>query len=108
MSTYHYDPKVTRADREIAAADLRGLIENIRVLHKKAGYRMLQHYLLRAGHKVSEYKLRKTMKEFKLHIKLKRRYVRTTNSKHGLKIYPNLLEIFRPKNINQVWVSDIT
>ncbi len=108
MSTYYFDPKVTRADREIAAADLRGLIENIRVTHKKAGYRMLQHYLLRAGHKVSEYKLRKTMKEFKLHIKPKRRYVRTTNSQHGFKVYPNLLENFRPKKINQVWVSDIT
>lgn len=64
MSTYYFDPKVTRADAEIAAADLRGLIENIRVTHRKAGYRMLQHYLLRAGHKVSEYKLRKTMKQF--------------------------------------------
>ena len=108
MSTYYFDPKVTRADQEIAAADLRGLIENIRVTHKKAGYRMLQQYLLRAGHKVSEYKLRKTMKQFKLHIKLKRRYVRTTNSKHGFKIYPNLLQEFRPNNINQAWVSDIT
>lgn len=49
MSTYYFDPKVSRADQEIAAADLRGLIENIRVLHKKAGYRTLQHYLVRAG-----------------------------------------------------------
>ena len=108
MSTYYFDPKVTRAEAEIAAADLRGLIENIRVTHKKAGYRTLQHYLLRAGHEVSEYKLRKTMRAFKLHIKPKRRYVQTTNSQHGFKVYPNLLENFRPKKLNQVWVSDIT
>ncbi len=108
MSTYYFDPKVSRADQEVAAADLRGLIENIRVTHKRAGYRMLQRYLARCGHEVSEYKLRKTMKEFKLHIKPKRRYIRTTNSNHGFKIYPNLIKKFRPKKVNQVWVSDIT
>ena len=108
MSTYYFDPKVSRADQEIAAADLRGLIENIRVTHRRAGYRTLQHYLARSGHAVSEYQLRKTMKEFKLHIKPKRRYIRTTNSNHGFKVYPNLIKIFRPKKVNQVWVSDIT
>ncbi|MBL7554278.1 MAG: hypothetical protein JNM24_00540 [Bdellovibrionaceae bacterium] len=52
MSTYYLDPKVSRADQEVAAADLRGLIENIRVTHKRAGYRMLQRYLARSGHVV--------------------------------------------------------
>ncbi len=108
MSTYYSDPKVSRADQEIAAADLRGHIENIRITHKRAGYRTLQHYLRRTGVEVSEYKLRKIMKQFKLHIKPKRRFIRTTNSKHGFKIYPNLLKKFRPKKTNKAWVSDIT
>ena len=108
MSTYYLDPKISRADAEVAFADLRGLIENIRVTHKKAGYRMLKHYLRRSGVQVTEYKLRQTMKLFKLHIKPKRRYIRRTNSKHSFRIYPNLIKTFRPDSVNQVWVSDIT
>lgn len=33
---------------------------------------------------------------------------RTTNSRHGLPKYPNLIREFIPNKINQLWVSDIT
>lgn len=48
------------------------------------------------------------LRENNLLIKPRRRYITTTNSKHWLKKYPNLIkdmEITRPE---QVWVSDIT
>jgi putative transposase len=38
----------------------------------------------------------------------KRSYVKTTNSKHWMKKYPNLLENVRLSSPEQVWVSDIT
>jgi transposase InsO family protein len=48
------------------------------------------------------------MRDEGLLIRRKRKYVKTTNSEHGFKIYSNKikeLEILRP---NQVWVCDIT
>jgi transposase InsO family protein len=41
-------------------------------------------------------------------IKPKRSYHKTTNSKHWLHKYPNLLKDTKAKQINEVWVSDIT
>jgi transposase InsO family protein len=108
MSSYYYDPKVSRSEKEEWEADLRGKIEQIRITHPKTGYRTLLRYLKRSGVFVSEYKLRKVMKLFSLGIKPKRRYVRTTNSQHGFQVYPNLLKDFKTTKMNQVWVSDIT
>ena len=41
-------------------------------------------------------------------IKPKRSYIKTTNSKHWMKKYPNLLEDIQLHRPEQVWVSDIT
>lgn len=109
MSTYYSDPKVSRAEAEEDLADLRHHIENIRITFPKTGYRMLHQYLERDKIKISEYKLRKVMSQFKLfQKKKKRRFVRTTNSEHGFGVYPNLIKKIQVTRLNQVWVSDIT
>jgi len=69
---------------------------------------MLLNYLRRGDVHISEYKLRKTMQKFKLHIKRRKKYIRTTNSNHGFPIYPNLIKDLKINRLNQVWVSDIT
>ena len=69
---------------------------------------MLLNYLRRSGVIISEYTPRKTMSKFKLDIKRRRKYIRTTNSNHGFPIYPNLIKDLTIKGLNQVWVSDIT
>lgn len=43
-----------------------------------------------------------------LKIRAKRRKPRTTDSTHGLPVFPNLTYDFIPTAINQLWVSDIT
>ena len=108
MTSYYYDPKVTRSEKEERDANVREKIEQIRITHPKAGYRTLLRYVRRSGIKIGEYRLRKIMKQFSLGIKFKRRYVRTTNSKHGFKVYPNLVKNLKITKLNQVWVSDIT
>ena len=108
MSTYYSDQNVSRLEVEETEADLRHHIENIRVTFPKAGYRMLLNYLRRDKVNISEYKLRKTMSKFKLHIKKRKKYIRTTNSNHGFPVFPNLLKNLKVKKMNQVWVADIT
>ena len=46
--------------------------------------------------------------KFDLKIKKKIRKTRTTDSRHGLPVFPNLVFSFIPHRINQLWVSDIT
>jgi transposase InsO family protein len=38
----------------------------------------------------------------------RKRWIATTNSKHGFTIYPNLVKNLKIEAINQVWVADIT
>jgi transposase InsO family protein len=41
-------------------------------------------------------------------IRRRKRHVKTTNSYHWLKKYPNLIVDFTPSKPNELWVSDIT
>lgn len=43
-----------------------------------------------------------------LKVRQKKRRPRTTDSSHGLPLYPNLVYAFIPDGVNQLWVSDIT
>lgn len=43
-----------------------------------------------------------------LKVRNKMRKPRTTDSTHGLPLYPNLVYRFIPTSVNQLWVSDIT
>jgi len=97
MSTYYSDPKISRAETEEDLADLRHHIENIRITFPKAGYRMLHKYLERNQVKISEHKLRKVMKQFKLYLKKKRRFVRTTNSEHGFVYLAVVIDLYSRK-----------
>jgi transposase InsO family protein len=46
--------------------------------------------------------------KYGLKVRLKIRKPRTTDSRHGLPLYPNLIKTFIPDGPNQLWVSDIT
>lgn len=41
-------------------------------------------------------------------VKGRRRYARTTDSRHRFRVYKNLVQQFTPAHADQVWVSDIT
>ena len=107
-STYYADPKRSYKQREEEEADLRGKIEQIRVTFPRAGYRMLQDHLRRAGVKVGERKLRNVLIKFDLHVKPKRKFIATTDSNHAYEVHPNLLPELTVDGTNQVWTADIT
>lgn len=108
-SAYYYKPKKSRAVREFHDAQLRDDIEAIHADFHWAGYRTVQKYLFRRhGRWHNGKKLRRVMHEFGLGATIRRQFVRTTDSDHGLPVYPNLILGMTLTGINQLWVADIT
>lgn len=93
MSTYHYDPKKSRAQKEEEDADLRGKIEQVRVEFPRTGYRTLLHHLKRRGINIGETKLRRVLSQFELRqLRPKKMFVVTTDSNHDCLTHPNLIQ----------------
>jgi len=72
------------------------------------GYRRVAAELKRRGYGINHKKVLSIMRENNLIIKKRERKLYTTNSNHGLAIYPNLAKHLVPSFINQLWVADIT
>lgn len=107
-SSYYKEKSRSSSEKEELEANIRGQIESVRVEHPVAGYRTLLHYLERRGIHTTEYRLRKVLRKFSLHIKPKRKFIRTTDSNHSNLVFPNLAGDHEVTKINEVWVSDIT
>ncbi len=110
-STYYYRLKhESQAKlREIRDGEMRNLIDAVHIDFPVYGYRKLHEELKRRGHLVNEKKIRRIQAKFGLFATQVRKWIKTTDSKHKLKKYPNLIG---PEtlitHLNQVWVSDIT
>ena len=72
------------------------------------GRRTTTHQLHREGFVVNHKKVARLRRAKGLLPRRKRRWIRTTDSRHGLPVYPNLLKGFEPLAPNQAWVADIT
>lgn len=107
-STFYYAPTVARSEREKQDADLRDRVELVQTEHPKSGYRTMIHYLARAGVRVGERKLRRIMKKYDLHARIKRAFVHTTDSNHSHRVYPNLLPGRTVMGLDEVWTADLT
>jgi putative transposase len=90
------DPIVLMEIREIAAEFTR------------YGYRRMTAELHRRDMQVNHKKVYRIMKENKLLVRKKRFKPITTQSGHGLKVYPNLAKDLWLTRLNQLWVADIT
>jgi putative transposase len=99
--------------RATVAADdatlvLRDAIERIVLEFPGYGYRRVTHELRRQGWTVNAKRVLRVMHEESLLCQLKRRFVVTTDSRHGLGGYPNLLRERVVDGLNEVWVADLT
>ena len=72
------------------------------------GYRRATKELHRQGWHVNHKRVLRVMREAGLLCRRRRRSVRTTNSAHGLRVWPNLLPEVKPTGLDQVWVADLT
>lgn len=88
------------------------LIREVRQSLPKAGGRMLyiklKNDLFKMDIKLGRDGLFEVLKSNNLMIRRRKRRIWTTDSNHGLRVYPNLIREIEITKPNQVWVSDIT
>ncbi len=87
---------------------LRAAIEGIVLAFPGYGYRRVTAALHRQGWTVNHKRVLRVMREERLLCQLQRRFVATTDSRHGCHIYPNLLRDVVLTGVNQAWVADLT
>lgn len=107
-SSYYYAPRGASAEKRQADADLRDRLEEIAVRFPRYGYRRMTAQLQREGFAVNHKRVLRLMRESDLLVKARRKWPCTTDSRHGLGVWPNLYRQARPAGINQVWVADLT
>jgi putative transposase len=107
-STYYDCARQNSMQAKKEEADLRDRIEQIVVEFARYGYRRVTYQLRREGYKVNHKRVARIMREQSLQCQVKRRWVKTTDSHHGYRIYPNLIKELEVRRQNEVWVADIT
>lgn len=106
-SQFYYQP-ADRREAEREAARLRADIEAMVLEMAGYGYRRVTKQLRRDGWHINAKRVLRVMREESLLCQLQRRWVPTTDSDHGLTVYPNLLKTTVVERLDQVWVADIT
>ena len=106
--TYYYRLRQQSLMAKKEEADPRDRIEQIVVERARYGYRRVTYQLRREGYKVNHKRVSRMMREQSLQCQVKRRWVKTTDSDHSHRIYPNLIKELKVRGRNQVWVGDIT
>jgi putative transposase len=98
-----------KPDAEKAAEmELRDVIQQLALEMPAYGYRRITVALQRAGWVVNHKRVLRLMRADNLLCLRRRAFVRTTNSDHGLRVYPNLARKLKVNGLNQLWVADIT
>jgi len=106
-SSFYYRPR-DKETQETAEADIRDRIEAICLGFPRYGYRRVTWHLRREGKLVNHKKVLRLMRESDLLCRVKRKWVKTTDSRHPFHRYPNLIKGMVVNRLNQVWLSDIT
>ncbi len=88
--------------------ELRDRIQKIALAKSVYGYRRMTAQLGRLGVVVNHKRVLRIMREDNLLCLRKRHFVATTDSVHGLPVYPNLARGLHVDAINRLWVADIT
>jgi putative transposase len=105
-SFYRFDENA--ASRDEADMDLRDAIQRIALEWPSYGRRRMTRELHRRGWRVNWKRVYRLMREDNLLCVRKRKFVVTTDSHPGGKIYPNVAGSMLLTDIDQLWVADIT
>jgi transposase InsO family protein len=92
-----------------ADADLRDAIQRLSLAHRHYGYRRITAQLRREDRIANAKCVLRLMREDNLLCLRERPFVpRTTDSRHGFAVVPNLTRGLVPTGLDQIWVADIT
>ena len=89
------------------------LLAHMRAIHAEVkqeyGWPRMHKELLARGIRVGKERVRHLMQQHGIRAKTKRKFVVTTDSRHGLPVAPDLVQRrFKPEAPNQLWSGDIT
>ena len=87
---------------------LRDAIQRIALEMPAYGSRRIAAQLRRQGWVINRKRVQRIMREDNLLCLRRKKFVRTTDSEHGLAVYPNLAPTLDVTGLNQLWVADIT
>jgi putative transposase len=107
-SSFYYKTNIGATEQMKTEMVLRDRIEDICVEFPRYGYRRVTAQLKREGRRVNHKKVLRLMRESDLLCRVKRKWINTTDSKHGFPRYPNLIKDMLVNRLNQVWLADIT
>ena len=102
---YRFDPQRRRAEAELA---LRDEIQRIALAFPCYGRPRITAELKRRGWAVNHKRVRRILREDNLLCLRKRKFVATTDSNHGFRVYPNLAGSMELTGLDQLWRADIT
>jgi len=102
---YRFDPDASRARRDM---DLRDAIQRIALEMPSYGRPRITAELRRRGWVVNPKRVYRIMREDNLLCLRRGKFLVTTDSRHGFRIYPNLAGEMTLSNVNQLWIADIT
>jgi transposase InsO family protein len=88
--------------------DLRDAIHRVALEWPSYGRPRITAELRRQGWTVNPKRVRRLLREDNLLCLRKRKFVVTTDSNHGRKVYPNLAAGMAPAGLDRLWVADIT
>jgi putative transposase len=101
---YRHTPEVGE-DRDM---ELRDEIQKIALKYPAYGRRRILAELRERGWKVGHKRVSRIMREDNLLCLRRRKFVKTTDSKHAHAVYPNVATGMQPTGVDQLWVADIT
>lgn len=97
-----------RQQSQPTAMTLRNQIQHIALRWPAYGYRRVHAELVRRGWSVNHKRILRLMRVDNLLCVRRRKFILTTDSQHGLPIYPNLTEELVLTGVDQLWRADIT
>jgi putative transposase len=102
---YRYEPEEERILEDL---DLRDIIQRIALEFPCYGRPRITAELRRQGWEVNHKRVGRILREDNLLCIRRRKFVRTTDSNHSFRVYPNLAGKMELTGIDQLWIADIT
>ncbi|MBY5949318.1 IS3 family transposase [Photobacterium rosenbergii] len=107
-----YQREKRTRQRKLELTAVKDMVQELRRYMPRLGtrklYFLLKQKFVESGIKLGRDAFFDYLRSEHLLVKPKRSYTKTTNSKHWMKKYPNLLKDYAPKQPEDVFVSDIT